>query len=339
MTYPEADHIKRIIDDAEKIVIIQADNPDADSLGSALALEQLLGDIGKEPYLYCGVDMPEYLRYLTGWDRVEKELPAKFDASVIVDASTYTLLEKLVDSGAINAIKTKPSIVLDHHTNVEKAIDFATVLLCDSQVASTGELIYRLAADCEWPLADTTCDALMASILGDTQGLTNELTRPGTYRVMAELIEHGANRPRLEEKRRGYSKMPQSILKYKGTLLSRTEFANDGRIAFVTVPQEEINIFSPLYNPGPLVQFDLLQVTNVQLAIVFKTYDDGKVTAALRATNGFGVAGELATRMGGGGHPYASGFKQIDGRSFADIKSETLRHATELLDALEKNKN
>ena len=36
------------INDSSRIVIIQAENPDGDSLGSALALEEILGDLGKE---------------------------------------------------------------------------------------------------------------------------------------------------------------------------------------------------------------------------------------------------------------------------------------------------
>lgn len=78
---------------ANNIVIIQADNPDGDSLASALALESILGDMGKEPFLYCGVDMPGYLHYLPGWDRVSKDLPGKIDASIIVDTSVISLLD------------------------------------------------------------------------------------------------------------------------------------------------------------------------------------------------------------------------------------------------------
>ncbi len=68
--------IQNITDQAENIVIIQADNPDADSLASALALEQILGDMGKKVHLYCGVSIPSYLRYLEGWDRVHLCRPA-----------------------------------------------------------------------------------------------------------------------------------------------------------------------------------------------------------------------------------------------------------------------
>jgi len=98
-TYPEADQIKQVLDDAHKIVVLQADNPDGDSLASSLALEQILGDLGKEPYLYCGVDIPGYLTHMPGWDRVSKDLPSQFDAAIIVDTSADSLFESLNKSG------------------------------------------------------------------------------------------------------------------------------------------------------------------------------------------------------------------------------------------------
>jgi bifunctional oligoribonuclease and PAP phosphatase NrnA len=130
--------------------------------------------------------------------------------------------------------------------------------------------------------------------------------------------------------------MPEIIYRYRGRLIERTELAADGTIAFVTVPQEEINEYSPLYNPGPLVQFDMLQIQGVRLSLVFKTYDNGRVTAAIRSNNGSPIAGKLAEHMGGGGHAYAAGFKIEDGRSYADVKTECLRHATELLQGLDQ---
>src|SRR5690348_9741612 len=83
--YEVVDQIKALFDGAQTVVIIQADNPDADSLGSSLALEHMLGDQGKQVYLYCGVDIPGYLHYMSGWDRVSSELPRQFDMSIVVD--------------------------------------------------------------------------------------------------------------------------------------------------------------------------------------------------------------------------------------------------------------
>lgn len=334
ISYPEAEQIAQIIGDAHKIVIVQADNPDGDSLGSALALEHTLGDLGKEPFLYCGVDTPTYLRYMRGWDRIETELPKDFDASIIVDASTMTLLEQLTLHSYDKRLAAKPCIVLDHHGTVEQVVPFATTMINDPSVASAGEVIFHLGKQLGWPLNNEAAECLMTSILGDTQGLTNQLTKASTYQVMAALVEAGADRPALEELRREYSKMPQAIFKYKAMLINHTEFADDGRIATVVVPQDEINTYSPLYNPGPLVQNDLLQTQGVAVAIVFKKYDDGKITGAIRCNVGFPVGAKLADSLGGGGHDYAAGFKVTDGRPFNEVKSECIATAIQLLNSL-----
>ena len=317
---------------ASRIIVLQADNPDADSLGSALALEHILGDLGKAVNLYCGVDVPSYLRYLDGWDRVSPELSTEFDLSIIVDASTYSIFGQLEKSGDFGRLKRKPCVVLDHHAVVERPIDFAAASIIVPEAASTGQVIHDLAQEAGWSVTKGAAECLMTSVLGDTQGLTNDLTSAATYRLMADLTELGADRPRLEELRREFGKMPATIYAYKGRLLQRTEFSADGRIAHITIPQDEINAFSPLYNPGPLVQFDMLQVQGVELAIVFKAYDDGHVTGALRANHGAPIAGRLAEAMGGGGHAYASGFR-VERTTIDTSKTRCLKLAEELLDA------
>lgn len=334
MTYPEVKQISEIVSTAQKIVVIQAENPDGDSLGSALALEQILGALDKEPLLYCAIDMPTYLRYLPGWDRVEHELPRDFDASIIVDASTMTLFEHLTSADQ-KRLSDKPCIVLDHHEIVENQIPFATVTLNDHHRASTGELIYMIARQAEWPLDQTSGECICASILGDTQGLTNQLASAETYRIMADLIERGVNRPKLEEMRREYGKMPPEIFQYKADLIKRTEFAHDGRVAYVAVPQEEISRYSPLYNPAPLIQTDMLQTVGVEVAVVFKVYSDGKVTGAIRCNPKAPIGARLAEQLGGGGHAFASGFKVTDGRSFDTVKHEFLSNAGKFLDNTE----
>lgn len=330
--------ILQIVTDAHQIVVLQADNPDADSLGSALALEHILGDLGKEVSLYCGVNIPEYLRYMAGWDRVLPELPSSFDASVVVDASTYVLFEKLAYTRQLARLKTKPCIVLDHHTDVDKPLDFASVSIVDTAVASTGELIFNIAGECKWSINVDAAERIMSSILGDTQGLTNELTVASTYRTMASLTEIGADRPQLEELRRSYGKMAPKIYAYKAELIKRTVFEADGRIASVTLNQAELNEYSPLYNPVPLIQPDMLQVRGVCLSIVFKVYDDGRITGAIRTNHDYPVAGMLATTMGGGGHPHASGFKVTDGRSYSEITSMCIDHAIALLNKIDEEK-
>lgn len=325
------EEIKGLVASASKIVIVQADNPDADSLGSSLALEGILGKLGKQISLYCGVEMPAYLRYLSGWDRVEHELPKDFDLSIIVDASSLTLLEKLAEHRSLGILRKRNCVVLDHHAVVNNPVEFTTATLNDENSSSTGELIYSLVKKLDWPLDAEDGEFIMSAILGDTQGLTNDLASASTYSAMAELTTLGVKRPDLEEKRREYSKMPLEIYKYKANLIHNTEFASKNQIAFVVIRQSDINKYSPQYNPVALIQPDFMQISGVQLGIVFKVYDDGRVTGALRTNPGYPIAAALAEEFGGGGHPGASGFKVINCPNFDKLKNEVLKVAEELL--------
>ena len=330
--YGETTQIKNILDQASSVVIIQADNPDGDSLGSALALEQVLGDLGKTTHLYCGVDIPDYLKHLKGWDRVTKEMPTKIDASFIVDTSAIVLLEKLEKSEFRGWIASKPVIVLDHHADVTCDIPYAKIVINDHDAVATGEVVYKLAHLLEWPLNLSAKTHIASSILSDSLGLTSEGTTAETYSIMADLIGSGVDRPALEEARRALTKMHVDIFKYKSRLIERTEFHADGRLAFVMIPYEELMEFSPLYNPAPLIQNDMLQTDGVKLAIVLKVYNDGKITGSIRCNYGTNIAAELAERFGGGGHTYAAGFKLENTKSFDEVKDECLKRAEELLD-------
>lgn len=327
--------MQAIIEQAQKIVVIQADNPDADSLGSALALEQLLSNAGKQVYLYCGVDMPQYLHYLEGWSRVMNSLPSSFDASIIVDTSTLTLLQKMAEAGQQGWIAAKPCIVLDHHAETDDSIHFASTVINRPDLSSTGELIYTLATELGWNIDVPAGECIMNAILGDTQGLTNESTSATTYTIMADLVQKGVNRTKLEEARREYSKMDPRIFKYKAELIGRTELVADGKLAVVTIPQEEISTYSPLYNPAPLIQGDMLQTIGVHIAVVMKYYDDGKILGSIRCNQPAPIASDLALHFGGGGHAHAAGFKITDGRPINEVKSECIRFTTELLAKLD----
>lgn len=332
-TYPEAATIQEYLAKARHIVVVQSDAPDGDSLGSALALEHILGDTGKQVTLYCGANIPGYLSYLEGWDRVTKELPAQFDLSIIVDTASDTLLEHLDETGQKGWLAAKPCIILDHHA-IGQPIPYANVT-CSPAAVATGEVIYELARQLNWPLNTDAMTFLTIAILSDSLGLTTNATTARSIHVVAELVDGGVNIPALEEKRRALQRKTPELLRYKGELLQRIEYAADNRIALITIPWEEIHTYSPLYNPSMLVLDDMRMSVGTQLAIAFKLYNDGHITAKIRSNYGTPIAGKLAEHFGGGGHVYASGFKiNLQGRPFNEIKSECIRFATQLLDNL-----
>lgn len=333
-TYKEAEKIKKILDDSKSIVIVQADNPDADSLASSLVLEHILGDAGKEVNLYCGVDLPSYLSYLPGSDRVSDEMPRQFDASIIVDTSSDSLLEQLDKSGEKAWLAAKPCIVIDHH-KTEATITFASVI-CNHEAVATTEVIYELAQQLDWQLNLKAKELVAIGILSDSLGLVADATTARSIRIIADLVEGGVKLAELDEARRETMRREPELIAYKGRLLERVEFYSDNRIAMVTIPYEEIEKYSPLYNPPMLVLDDMRLARGTDIAIAFKTYKDGKVTAKIRCNYRRGIADKLAEHFGGGGHMYAAGFKITDGKSYDYIKAETIKVAAELLDKLSK---
>lgn len=333
-SHPELDQIRAMLDGATRIVIVQADNPDGDSLGSALALEHILGDMGKEPYLYCGVDIPSYLSYLPGWDRVSKEIPRQFDLSIIVDTSALSLLESLTNNGQKSMLASKPCLILDHH-DVPLTIPFATIN-CNYPAVATGEIIYELARQAEWPLNLDAKKMIATSIMADSLGLVTQATSARSIHIIAELVEGGVRLAELEHQRRMLMRKSADLVKYKGELLQRIEYHADGRLAMLSIPWKEIEQYSPFYNPSMLVMEEMRMTLGVQAAISFKIYKDGKVTGKIRCNQDAPIAAKLAEHFGGGGHTYASGFKVQDGRPFNEIKSECISYANELFVNLER---
>lgn len=305
------DSIKTLLNDADRIVVIQAENPDGDSLGSSIALEALLGDNGKTVTMYCPVALPKYLRYVPGWDRVTNEWTGQYDLAIIVDTSSETLISKVLDTrGARHFLETHPVIVLDHHASVVSSLPFEHVMVMSETAVATGELIYDLSLEAGWKLTHDIANALYVSIMADSLGLTTQNTTANTFRAVAALIDAGAIPAQLEAARREMMKKSPEILAYKGKLIERIEYYHDGTIALIHIPWNEIEAYSDQYNPSMLVLDEMRLVENVQVAIALKTYPDGKVTGKLRAN--VPVSDVIAGYFGGGGHPYAAGFRAYE---------------------------
>jgi phosphoesterase RecJ-like protein len=129
-------------------------------------------------------------------------------------------------------------------------------------------------------------------------------------------------------------KKSPDLVRYKGELLQRIEYYDNNRIAIITIPWEEIERYSHSYNPSMLVIDDMRLTENTEIAIAFKVYNKGRITAKIRSNHGSGIAKALAEHFGGGGHPYASGFRieSESNKPFEEIKSECIKIATELLE-------
>lgn len=305
------DNVKQSVDAASRIVVIQPENPDADSLGSAIALEEILSDQDKSVSLYCAIDMPRYLHYIEGWDRVDKDWTGKYDLAIIVDTSAEALLLKTLGTpGLRNFLQAHPVLIIDHHIEGNESgndLPFEHELVLDDAAAATSELLLDIASSLAWPINQRTAEAMMASILGDTLGLSTPSVTERTVSSIASLMRHGAHPGTIEQRRRQFMKKPADILTYKGELIQRISYHCDGRLAIVHIPWEDIEQYSDRYNPSILVLDEMRLVEGVDVAIAIKTYPDKKLTGKIRSN--LPISDQIAGYFGGGGHAYSAGYK------------------------------
>lgn len=292
----------------QRLCIIQAENPDGDSLGSALALDEILGD-DYETTLYCPVDIPKYLRYFKDWSRIEIDFDYQADGYIIVDTASTILLSKLLDDSAIRkCLYDKPVFVFDHHES-ECDLEFEHTLFVEDLPACCS-LIYKVAKDQNLKINPQAAEYLLAGIEADTLGLTSPSTTADTFRTAAELTELGANIAQMEESRREFMKKSPRILSYKADLIKRIDYSLDGQLATVHIPWADIHEYSDEYNPGVLIIEEMRLVEGVEVAVAVKTYPDGRVTGKIRTSTP--IADQIAGYFGGGGHAYAAGFRTYD---------------------------
>lgn len=310
--------------------IIQAENPDGDSLGSALALDYLISAFNPsaEISLYCPVDIPKYLRYYPDWSRVSSDFSWRADGYIIVDTAAEVLLTKLLDDPAIkNKLYTSPVFVLDHH-ETEDDLNFPHEKLIEPLPACCN-LIYKIATSENLEISPETAESLIYGVLSDTLGLTSASASSETFRVVADLLDKTEKSiSDLEEARREFMKKSPRILNYKADLIKRVEYSLDGVLATVHIPWDDIREFSDEYNPNVLILEELRLVEGVKVAVAIKTYPDGKVTGKIRSS--LPVADKIAGFFGGGGHPYAAGFRTYD-TTYEDVLRDLVSITPRLL--------
>jgi phosphoesterase RecJ-like protein len=297
---------KELIDSSHKIIVIQAENPDGDSLGSALALEEILSDLKKEVILYCPVEIPKYMRYIKGWDRVENVFDYSADLAIIVDTTADVLISKVLETpGVRHFLETHEVLAIDHHIS-KSNLSFKHTLLTEKAVA-TSEIIYGLATDSNWAINKQAAENMMIAIMSDSLGLTVQDVTPRTFFIAGKLAELGVSNAEIEARRHEQMKKSAEILKYKGVLIERIEYFLDGKLALIRIPWEEIQQYSDQYNPSVLVLDEMRFVEGVEIGIAIKTYPDGKLTGKLRSN--LPISAAVAGFFGGGGHEYAAGFR------------------------------
>lgn len=293
-------HIRDIVENARRVLVVSHIDPDGDALGSQLAFGQYLRDLDKEVVLVRDSDIPQKYRFLPDVDSIvpaDAVSNSEFDVAVVLECPS---IERVGSAQRFLRENTRV-ISIDHHRD---SIDLGEVNWVNLGASSVGEMVFEYFTAVGYDFDSRVATHLYTAILTDTGRFRFESTTPRTMAIAGELIACGAN-PRTICNHVYFDLSPAAML-LTGRVLATMEFHAEGRVCTVVLTRtmlEECGA-EPADSDG-LVDFTLFTRGVVSGALI-KELDGSSCKVSLRSSDGVNVA-ELASRFGGGGHFNAAG--------------------------------
>jgi phosphoesterase RecJ-like protein len=305
-----ADSFRDLVAEAESIIVVTHERPDADAVGSLLSMSLALEERGirSVPVLLEG--LPNRYGFLPGSPAVVAEPPAEADLLIVVDCSDFERTGFLP-----GAFPRTPDVNIDHHpTNTA----FAALNLVQTKAAATTQILYSLFVDLGWPLSGPVATNLMAGLISDTIGFRTSSVTPETFHVATELMK--VDIPYVDTYANLINRRSFDALRYWGAGLSKVQ-QRDGLI-WTTLTLED-RLAAGYAGSGDADLVDILTtISGAEMVLVFVEQTEARVKVSWRSLNGVDVS-RLAERFGGGGHAPAAG-ATLDGELPA-VMAEVLK--------------
>ncbi len=323
MNYKESEQILKEIKSASRILVNCHRGPDSDSVGSALALAKVVRAMGKEVLVICPSDIPEDLMFLKGAKEIKKidystYNFSEYDLFLAIDSSNYSMV-----SGSKELVRPDDItfVVMDHHFSNDK---FGEINLVDSEMTSTGELLFHIFEDWEAGLDADIAQSLLTGIIGDTGCFQYQNVEDRTLTVAANLIKLGANKDEIIYNI--YRNVSFSEVKMWGKIIEKMQVDSTHRFVWSVLSildyQNILGIDSAKEDAANLF-FPIVKDTD--FGIIMEERDDATLSVSFRARSDFDVS-VVAKEIGGGGHKAAAGAR-IEGLPFDEAVEKVLAAA------------
>ncbi|OHD64729.1 MAG: hypothetical protein A2096_05465 [Spirochaetes bacterium GWF1_41_5] len=318
MSEPNPAALSGFIRQHDHFIITAHIRSDGDSIGSELALREILLSLGKKCYIFNNDEPAAYLSFLPGFAEIKNMPPsdiADYDACLIADSAFSPRL-----GSVYNTLQTdgpRAVAVIDHHQN-PCLNDFCYI---KPDASSTGELVYNLAEYLEIPVTGNIAIDIYTAVFTDTSGFRQTNTTARSLKIASMLF------PEIKDH---YPVMMQSIfednryggLKLMGKMLEASKRTADGLIIYSLL---ERRMFAETgADDSDLEHFItyLRSVRGIKAACLFReTGKDIKVN--LRGKDITVDLVPFVRRYGGGGHPQAAGFS-VTGKSLCQAADEII---------------
>ena len=300
---PEA--VVERIRSARNVLAVGHENPDADTLGSTLAVCRMVELGGARATAVFADPIPPIYNFVADVERArtDPDPDAAYDLLVVSDCGTLDRIGAVRERHP-ELFERLPRVVIDHHASNGATGPTDWI---EPGSAATCEMTALLAVRLGVALSEghgALAGQLMAGIVMDTATFAHPNTTPRTLAVSAALVEAGAALSDIS--RRLYRSKPDAQLRLFGRVLARLETDADGRIIHASLVDADFEATGaiPAHSEGII---DLLaQSEEADVAIVFK--EAGPATRISVRTKPGGVDATVLTGVfGGGGHARAAG--------------------------------
>lgn len=197
MTDKDISEIKQLLEGRKHIVIVPHKNPDGDAMGSTLGLYHYLTGIGHNAVVIAPNDYPDFLKWIPGDDTVIKYEYEEGKAKRLIRQADLIFTLDFNDlsrtGGMTQPLQTSEAIkiMIDHH---QQPHDYARYMYSDVSMCSTAQMVYHFLdmLDAIDRIETTIATCLYVGIMTDTGSFRFSSTTSTTHRVVADLIDRGA---------------------------------------------------------------------------------------------------------------------------------------------------
>ena len=301
--------IKRAIQQNTNFILCTHCDPDADGIGSELALYTALVQMGKNAVILNPDSLPPILQFMDpealirGFDSMSpedsKQLLEEAEVIFYLDSGVWKRLEPMTEEISARAGKL---FCIDHHPT-DKLLTEGSVV--DEKASSTGELIYELLAELGHPLDERIAYWLYCAIVKDTGSFRFENTNPKVFKLASELTRYGAAPNEVYDQL--FERNSISGVLCLGRVLETLRFAYDNRVAYISLTRQMLKeTGSSLEETDNFINV-IRSIDPVQLCLFFRDLGNGKIKISFRSKTKEIDVNLLAEKFGGGGHKRASG--------------------------------
>src|SRR3989441_3496391 len=300
--------VAEAIREHDRFVLTTHENPDGDALGSLLAANLALEQLGKDTIMVLHGDAPLPVEYgFMPLGDLQRRWPDDVAERVLlaVDCANES---RIADPEVLGRVLL--SINVDHHHDNTR---FGRINLVVADASSSGEVLRDLFRELGVELTSDIAEALYIALVTDTGRFQYTNTTPKALRLAAELVEAGADVHRVFQG--VYESVQFAKLKLLARALERAQVVEGGRIVVSYLVRDDfVEVGAVEHYAEGLIDY-LRAVEGSELVVFIREppqSEGPRHRVRLRASLDEVDVSRIARLSGGGGHRQAAGFSSED---------------------------